>query len=351
MRLYIFILLLTDNRQPETVNPHAIGMENNPQYYINGVLEQNRRLLSKTITLLESTLPAHRNLASKVLTQLLPHSGKALRLGITGVPGSGKSTFIETLGLRLADTGHKVAVLAVDPSSRRSGGSILGDKTRMEKLATHENTFIRPSPAGLTLGGVAAKTREIMLVCEAAGFDVILVETVGVGQSETSVAGMVDFFLVMLLAGAGDELQGIKKGILEVADAIVINKADGENKTSAEKACQDLSSAIRMVVPKYPSWRTPVLTSSSQDNESVNKVWQTVLDHTEKMKASGAFVQLRKQQGLEWMWAAIDEGLKRRFDDNKKIREILPQIIRQVENESLSPISAAESLLSYLDRD
>ncbi|MCP4718135.1 MAG: methylmalonyl Co-A mutase-associated GTPase MeaB, partial [Desulfobacteraceae bacterium] len=216
---------------------------NDPGLLFQGILDNNRRMIAKTMTLIESNLPAHQQVAHRVMEKVLPMTGKSIRLGITGVPGVGKSTFIENLGVWLADAGHKVAVLAVDPTSQRSGGSILGDKTRMEKLSAHENSFIRPSPAGQTLGGVAVRTRETMLVCEAAGFDVILVETVGVGQSETRVASMVDFFLVLMIAGAGDELQGIKKGVLELADAIVINKADGDNKLAVEKAQKDLELA------------------------------------------------------------------------------------------------------------
>ncbi|MCP4574743.1 MAG: methylmalonyl Co-A mutase-associated GTPase MeaB, partial [Deltaproteobacteria bacterium] len=214
-----------------------------PDVLFQGILDNDRRMIAKTMTLIESNLPAHKQVAHRVMEKILPLTGKSIRLGITGVPGVGKSTFIENLGVWLADAGHRVAVLAVDPTSQRSGGSILGDKTRMEKLSAHENSFIRPSPAGQTLGGVAVRTRETMLVCEAAGFDVILVETVGVGQSETRVASMVDFFLVRMIAGAGDELQGIKKGVLELADAIVINKADGDNKLAVEKAQKDLELA------------------------------------------------------------------------------------------------------------
>jgi len=211
-------------------------ISHDPQYYVQGVLEQNRRMLAKAITLIESTLPAHRDLSRAIIDRILPFTGKAVRIGITGIPGVGKSTFIETLGMTLVQKGHHVAVLAVDPSSSRSGGSIMADKTRMEKLSVEEKAFIRPSPSGETLGGVAGKTRESMLLCEAAGFDVIIVETVGAGQSETMVASMVDFFLVLMLAGAGDELQAIKKGVLELADAIAINRADGDNVEKAKKA-------------------------------------------------------------------------------------------------------------------
>ncbi|MBF0235779.1 MAG: methylmalonyl Co-A mutase-associated GTPase MeaB, partial [Desulfamplus sp.] len=284
-----------------------------PAYYIQGVLEGNRRVLAKTITLVESLLPAHREMAARVMDGLIPHTGNSVRIGITGVPGVGKSTFVENLGLSLADRDHKVAVLAVDPSSRRSGGSILGDKTRMEKLACHPDTFIRPSPSGETLGGVAARTREIMLVCEAAGFDIIMVETVGVGQSEITVATMVDFFLALMIAGAGDELQGIKKGILEVADAIVVNKADGENLQRAMNARQEYEMAMHMITPESPTWRPPVLTCSSILPNGTDNVWGTVLSHHKKMMESGEVDQRRKKQSLEWMWHLLDECLRLRF--------------------------------------
>ncbi len=324
-------------------------MENNdPEYYIKGVLDRKRRIIAKTITLVESSFPGHRKLAGEVMEGLLPHTGDSVRLGITGVPGVGKSTFVESLGLSLATKGHQVAVLAVDPSSRRSGGSILGDKTRMEKLASHENTFIRPSPSGATLGGVAAKTRETLLVCEAAGYDVVMVETVGVGQSETSVATMVDFFLALMITGAGDELQGIKKGVLEVADAIAINKADGDNLKRAEQARLELEIAMHLVTPETPTWRPPVLTCSSVLENGTEAVWKTVLEHREKMKATKEFFQRRRKQALEWMWTLVDEGLKTRFKENERIAKSIPKIASQVEREMISPTAAADLLLSYL---
>ncbi|SLM31303.1 membrane ATPase/protein kinase [Desulfamplus magnetovallimortis] len=317
------------------------------QQYVEGVLAGNRRIIAKTMTLVESLLPLHRRMAGDVLDMLLPHTGKAVRLGITGVPGVGKSTFVESLGLSLADKGHRVAVLAVDPSSRRSGGSILGDKTRMEKLSSHPGAFIRPSPSGETLGGVAARTREMMLVCEAAGYDVILVETVGVGQSEITVATMVDFFLALMIAGAGDELQGIKKGILEVADAIAINKADGDNLKRADIARQEYEIAMHMVTPESPTWRPPVLTCSSVVAGGTDKVWETVLEHRNKMKASGEFEQRRKKQAIDWMWHLIDEGLKASFKENQQVIAHLPEMTHDVREQRLSPTSAAEKLLSY----
>ncbi len=322
--------------------------QNSPDEFVKGISDGNRRMIAKAITLIESRLKDHQTLAFKVMEQILPHTGNSIRLGITGVPGVGKSTFIENLGVALADSGHKVAVLAVDPTSRRSGGSILGDKTRMEKLAAHESAFIRPSPAGETLGGVAAKTREIMLICEAAGFDVILVETVGVGQSETSVSSMVDFFLVLMLAGAGDELQGIKKGVLELADAIAINKADGDNLNAVEKAKRDLEIAMHLIQPASPTWSIPVLSCSSVIEGGTKDIWETILDHGEKFRASGEFLQKRRKQSLEWMWTLVEEGLKQRFKDNEKINKKIPAISNRVENDKISPTAAAEELLSYL---
>ncbi|MCP3875053.1 MAG: methylmalonyl Co-A mutase-associated GTPase MeaB [Desulfobacteraceae bacterium] len=323
-------------------------IQTDPELFIQGILDGNRRIIAKTITLIESSLKEHQRNAFTVMDKILPHTGKSIRLGITGVPGVGKSTFIENLGVSLAQKGHKVAVLAVDPTSQRSGGSILGDKTRMEKLSAHENAFIRPSPAGETLGGVAAKTREIMLICEAAGFDVILVETVGVGQSETSVAAMVDFFLVLMIAGAGDELQGIKKGILELADGIAINKADGDNLKAVEKAKGDLEIAMHLICPESPTWSTPVMTCSSVIDGGTNNIWEMVLDHNKKFKASGEFKQRRKKQSLEWMWTLVEEGLKQRFKHNEKINKEIPKISQEVKNDKISPSAAAEVLLSYL---
>ena len=322
--------------------------DNDPDSFVQGILNGNRRMIAKTITLIESRLKAHQIIAFKVMEKILPHTGRSIRLGITGVPGVGKSTFIENLGVALADSGHKVAVLAVDPSSRRSRGSILGDKTRMEKLSAHENAFIRPSPAGETLGGVAARTREIMLICEAAGFDVILVETVGVGQSETTVSLMVDFFLVLMIAGAGDELQGIKKGVLELADAIAINKADGDNLTAVKKAKRDLEYAMHLMQPESSTWSTPVLTCSSVTEDGTKDIWKTILDHNQKFKETGEFDQRRKSQSLEWMWTLVDEGLKQRFSRNKKINSKIPGISHMVENDEISPSAAADKLLSYL---
>src|SRR6056297_272375 len=252
-------------------------MEADPEYFIQGVRAGDRKILAKTITLIESSLATHQQLVTTVLDELLPDTGNTIRLGITGVPGAGKSTFIENMGLQLIDQGYRLAVLAVDPSSARSGGSILGDKTRMEKLSARPEAFIRPSPSGGSLGGVSRKTREAMLICEAAGFDVIIIETVGVGQSEASVASMVDFFLVLILAGAGDELQGIKRGILELADAIAVNKADGENIKNAKQTRKAFADALHLLLPSSSTWVPPVMTCSALTMAGINEIWDTVL--------------------------------------------------------------------------
>lgn len=320
-----------------------------PQTYIDGVLAGDRRMLSKTITLVESALLSHQETARRILNALLPRTGKAVRLGITGVPGVGKSTFIESLGMMLVEKGHSVAVLAVDPSSARSGGSVMADKTRMEKLSADRRAFIRPSPSGGTLGGVARKTRETMLVCEAAGYKVIIVETVGVGQSETAVASMVDFFLVLLLTGAGDELQGLKKGILEMADALVINKADGDNVGPAKKAAKMYAQVLHLLQPSSPSWNPLVLTCSALEGTGIEEVWETVQRHRRVFSRSGELDEKRRQQAVAWMWSLVDEGLKGYFTRNAEIRKRLPCIVSEVEAGRLVPTAAAETLLFFLD--
>ena len=325
-------------------------LSDDSQPYIQGVLTGDRRVLAKTITLVESSLPAHQKLAQTIIEQLMPYAGKAVRLGISGVPGVGKSTFIESLGMMLVKNGHQVAVLAVDPSSKRSGGSVLADKTRMEKLAVEKAAFIRPSPSGDTLGGVARKTRETMMVCEAAGFDVMIVETVGVGQSETTVASMVDFFLVLMIAGAGDELQGIKKGILELADAVVVNKADGDNVDKALIARKQYESALQFLAPSSPAWTPPVLTCSALKMIDIDKIWNIVLYHREKLSATGELDTKRKKQTVAWMWSLIKEGLKERFYQHPDIKKILPKITKKVENGATAPTVAASQLLFFLDK-
>ena len=316
------------------------------EFYIDGVLKKKRAIIAKSITLIESALPAHQQLAQNILDGLLPYAGNAVRIGISGVPGVGKSTFIESFGMMLIEKGHRVAVLAVDPSSSRSGGSIMGDKTRMERLALQPNAFIRPSPTSGTLGGVAKKTRESMIICEAAGHDVILIETVGVGQSETAVASMVDFFLVLMLAGAGDELQGIKKGILELADAIVINKADGNNIERAKEARSEYESALHLIESKSAVWSVPVLTCSALTMDGLEEVWKTILDHRKKLTDAAELDEKRRLQAIDWMWALVENGLKDRFFNNPLVKAQLPNIVAAVEKGKTSPTAAANELLS-----
>ena len=323
----------------------------NSEYYISGVLDGNRRILSKTITLIESSLSAHQELSRVIIDRLLVHTGKSIRLGITGVPGVGKSTFVETLGMALMKKGYKVAVLAVDPSSKRSGGSILADKTRMEKLAVEERAFIRPSSSGGTLGGVARKTRETMLICESAGFDVIIVETVGVGQSETTVSSMVDFFLVLMLAGAGDEIQGIKKGILEMADAVAVNKADGDNIDKANSARKKYETALHFLNPSSANWTPPVLTCSSLKADTIDTIWETVLKHKKIFINTGELEEKRNKQALDWMWSLVEEGLKKWYYNKKNVLNALPDILKNVKKGTLAPTHAAYKLLFFLDKN
>jgi LAO/AO transport system kinase len=342
--------LITAAHIAATYSPLAknFSMLKSPQEYVDGVLRQDRLMLARTITLIESTLPAHQQLAREIVNQILPFSGKGYRIGITGVPGAGKSTYIESFGNMLTELGHKVAVLAIDPSSSRSGGSILGDKTRMEQLAVNKNAFIRPSPSSGTLGGVGRKTRETMLVCEAAGYDVVIIETVGVGQSETTVASMVDFFLVLMIAGAGDELQGIKKGVLEVADTIVINKADGDNVTRAEIARKEYETALHMLMPSSPNWSPQVLTCSALEHTGIDRIWETILDHRNKLTESGEMSKKRKHQALDWMSFLLDDGLRQWFYTNPKVIEALPRLKKDVEMALTSPTAAADTLLNFL---
>lgn len=317
-------------------------------YYVQGVTSQNRLVMAKTITLIESTLPAHQETARAVMDALLPHTGKAVRLGITGVPGAGKSTFIESFGMMLTQKGLRVAVLAVDPSSPRTGGSILADKTRMEKLSVNEQAFIRPSPSSGTLGGVARKTRETMMICEAAGYDVIMVETVGVGQSEVAVASMVDFFLVLMIAGAGDELQGIKKGVLELADAITVNKADGDNIDRAKMARQQYSTAMHLLSPPSPDWSTPVLMCSSLTGTGLAEIWETVLKHRKIMEEKGELERKRHEQSRLWMWALVKEGMEEWFYKNAQVVNLLPLIEKEVVGGRITATSGAARILSFL---
>jgi len=315
-----------------------------------GLLKGKLRPLSRAITLIESSNPEHHEAASRLLDKILPHTGKSIRIGISGVPGVGKSTFIESFGKSLTAEGHKVAVLAVDPSSQLTGGSILGDKTRMEDLSRDENAFIRPSPAGKTLGGVAKKTRETMLLCEAAGYDVILVETVGVGQSEITVASMVDFFMLLQLANAGDELQGIKKGVMEIADAIVINKAEGDNRPKAELAKGQYLNALHILRPKSKNWIVPVLLTSALYHEGIEEVWEMVNEYREKLTESGEFAEKRKKQSVDWLWTMVMDDLKDMFINNKNVQAILPQIQEAVVNGITTPSVASKRLLELFKR-
>lgn len=280
---------------------------------IRGVRAGERSWLARAITLVESRAVHHRKPAQRLMQAILPHTGGALRLGLTGVPGAGKSTFIEALGMMLCNQGKKVAVLAVDPSSSRSGGSILGDKTRMEDLCGHPNAFIRPSPSGTSLGGVAARTREALLLCEAAGYDVILVETVGVGQSETAVRTMTDFFMLLQIAGAGDELQGIKKGVIELADAIIVNKADGDNKIRARQARVDYARVLHFLDPFTPGWSPKALCCSALESEGIQDAWELVLKFRDEMRASGVFEQRRREQNVDWFQTRLNQAIIERF--------------------------------------
>ena len=321
-----------------------------PDYYMDGLLKKDFRILSRAITLVESSLAKHRRMARTILDGLMHKTGNATRLGITGVPGVGKSSFIESFGMMLVEKGHYVAVLSIDPSSSRSGGSIMADKTRMTRLSADKRAYIRPSPSGGTLGGVARKTRETMLLCEAAGFDVIIVETVGVGQSETVAASMVDFFLLLMLAGAGDELQGIKKGVMELADAIVINKADGDNLTKAEQARKEYESAVHLLSRPSDLWTPPALTCSALHMIGLDRVWETILSHRDTLSNNGELVKKRRSQSLDWMWSIVDEGLKERFYNHPGLKKSLPKILLDVESGKMAPAVAADELLLSLDQ-
>ncbi len=319
--------------------------------FTNGILNGDRRSLAQAITLAESTRTDHRTEAEALLAELLPKSGRSVRVGISGAPGVGKSSFIEAFGLHLAEQGHRVAVLAVDPSSRISGGSILGDKTRMEELSRHPSAFIRPSPAGNSLGGVARRTRECVLICEAAGFDVVIVETVGVGQSETAVAEMCDLFMLLLAPAAGDELQGIKKGIVELADLIVVNKADGDLVEAANHAAADYQSAVHMIRPASPNWRVPVLTCSALTGDGIANVWQKIDDYSEKMNASGEFATRRANQAKAWMWSEIEESLIAALRIHPEVSKRVDALEGEVAEGKRSPGTAAREMLSaFLDK-
>lgn len=311
--------------------------------YVAGILDRDRAILGRALTLVESARADHRVVATEVVRRLLPHTGSARRVGVSGVPGVGKSTFLESLGSRLLDGGHRVAVLAVDPSSGVSGGSILGDKTRMGRLATDPGAFVRPSPSGGHLGGVTRTTRESMLICEAAGFDVVFVETVGVGQSETVVAQMVDTYLLLMLAGAGDDLQGIKRGILELGDVIAVQKADGDNKTRAQRARVELHGALSLLRGHDD---VPVLTCSALTGDGLDEVWQAVLAHGDGLRASGELDQKRSEQRLGWMWQLVDDELRRRLRSHPGVKAVKMELEAAVQRGSLTAGEAAEALLA-----
>lgn len=315
---------------------------------IDGIFTNNVAVVSKAITLIESTKPEHRSIANEIIANCISKKQETIRIGITGVPGAGKSTFIEQFGSILTSLGKKVAVLTVDPSSSRTKGSILGDKTRMQELVKDPNAYIRPSASGTSLGGVTRKTRESIVVLEAAGFDIIIIETIGVGQSETAVHSMVDFFLLLKLAGAGDELQGIKRGIIEMADSIVINKADGTNVQNAALAKMEFTRALHMFPPKENGWSPKVLTCSAIENKGLEDVWKLISMYCTTMKETGYFTKNRRQQNENWLIHYLEQELLSKFYMNSKIKKILPTLKEEVVNGNTSPFAAAEKLLKLL---
>ena len=318
---------------------------------VKGVLQGDRTSLGKALTLVESSRSDDREVVESLLAQISSKTGEAHRIGITGVPGVGKSTFIEAMGSKLIESGHKVAVLAVDPTSTVSGGSILGDKTRMTRLANDPNAFVRPSPSSGTLGGVTRTTRESMALLESAGYDIVMVETVGIGQSETVVAEMVDIFLVLMLPGAGDELQGIKKGVLELADMIAVNKTDGENQSKAFEAAKDYISALRLTQPATSNWTPPVVNCSSITGEGLDEVWEKIKDHRKILENSGEWIERRKIQKLKWMWSIVEERLSSDLHDHPSITEQVPQLEETVLEGKISATAAAERLLEIFRKN
>jgi len=321
------------------------GLIQDNEALAGAVREGNRRALAQAITLIESTRPDHRAAACDLLERLMPYSGGAIRLGISGVPGVGKSTFIEALGNHIVDAGHHVAVLTVDPSSAISGGSILGDKTRMETLSRRPEAYIRPSPAGKTLGGVTRRSREALILCEAAGFDVVIVETVGVGQSETRVADMTDMFVLLQLPGGGDELQGIKRGIMELADLILINKADDELQALAGRSAAEYQNALRLLHPRSANWKVEVRTCSARDGVGIAEVWETVLEHRKVHEESGEFRMRRALQARDWMWTEVSENLLTALKSDRRVREQIPLLEAAASEGRIPPTVAARQLL------
>ncbi len=335
----------------DSINPKFRSKKSslkNKQHYINGIKSGNRTILSQAITLIESTRPDYRELGEDILEDCLEQTGNSIRIGITGVPGVGKSTFIESLGKQLIENGKKLAVLTIDPSSSRSKGSILGDKTRMTAISVHENAYVRPSPTSGTLGGVARKTRETILLCEAAGFDTIFVETVGVGQSETTVQSMVDFFLLLMLAGAGDELQGIKRGIMEMADMIAINKADQKNMEKANQARQEFKNALSLFPAHESGWKPPVHTCSALEEKGLSELWDQIQKYFRLTKENGYFESNRKKQAVYWMKEAIEDQLKSSFFNHPNVKKELPELEEKVAKGTISSSRAAKELLNLV---
>ncbi len=335
---------------PANQNPSVKRSSLSTKEYVQGILSGNRMILGRAITLIESNSTSHMQEAQQVLKQLLPHSGHSIRIGISGVPGAGKSTLIEALGLYLIELGHQVAVLAIDPSSTKTGGSILGDKTRMEKLARSKQSFIRPSPSSGALGGVARKTRETIKICEAAGFDIILVETVGVGQSEVTVRSMVDFFILVQIAGGGDELQGIKKGVMEICDVLLVNKADGDNKSRAEHACQDYAMALHYMAPATPGWKTRAFTCSAITGNGIPQIWKISQKFHELTSKSGQFELRRREQARDWMHALLSEALQTLFETHPSVKKHLAKIEKEVMDGSMPATTAAIELLGEFNK-
>ncbi len=342
-----------NNDSPGSVNPdYKVRKrdEKTVDHFVEAILDGNRPSLSQAITLLESRKELHRAKGEQILEKCLPHTGDSIRIGITGVPGVGKSTFIESMGSILLEKEMKPAVLAIDPSSSRTGGSILADKTRMRTLSSHPKAYVRPSPTSGSLGGVARTTRETLLLCEAAGFNVIFVETVGVGQSETLVHSMVDLFLLLLIPGAGDELQGIKRGIVEMADMVAINKAEKANRTDAERAKRDYENALSLFPPQPSGWVPPVMLCSALENEGVEKIWEKARSYIDQSRAGGWFSKRREEQAIDWMNEVIERELQDRFQQHEKVKKQLPVLKDQVRKGETSPFSAADQLLEIFNK-